>query len=269
MKKWLASTLLLALIGPALAAPPKKIVTLGGSLTEIVYALNEEQRLVAVDQSSSYPPAAAKLPKVGYYRAFSVEGVLAQKPDLVLASDQAGPPEALAKLQRSGVPVIVLPSAPNLAALEQRITGIASAVQEVEKGKAINARLKREVVQAPASNTRTLLLISRSGSPEGAGSETTADAILKLAGLNNVLAKQQGYKPLAMESIVALQPDVIVLSSMSIQNLGGIEKVLAMPGLAQTPAAKNKKIIVMDDLLLLGFGIRLPEALQQLKQAAK
>ncbi|MCX7205956.1 MAG: hemin ABC transporter substrate-binding protein [Proteobacteria bacterium] len=269
MKKWLIASILLTLLNPALAAAPKKIVTLGGALTEIVYALDAEARLVAVDQSSVYPPAANKLPKVGYYRAFSVEGVLSQKPDLILASDQAGPPEALARLQRTGIPVIVLPSAPNLAALEKRITGIASALQEEEKGKNIIAKLKREVVHVPASNTRALLLISRSGSPEGAGNETSADAILKLAGLNNVLAKQHGYKPLSMESIAALQPDVIVLSSMSIQNLGGMEKVLAMPGLAQTPAAKNKKIVMMDDLLLLGFGPRLPEALQQLKQVSK
>ncbi|AZN35206.1 heme/hemin ABC transporter substrate-binding protein [Iodobacter ciconiae] len=266
MKKWFIASVLLTLLHPVLAAAPKKIVTLGGSLTEIVYALNAEAHLVAVDQSSIYPPAASKLPKVGYYRAFSVEGVLSQKPDLILASDQAGPPEALAKLQRTGVPVIVLPSAPNLAALEKRISGIASVLQEEEKGKSMIANLKREVTPAPASHTRALLLISRSGSPEGAGNETTADAILKLAGLRNVLAKQNGYKPLSMESIAALQPDVIVLSTMSIQNLGGMEKVLAMPGLAQTPAAKNKKIVVMDDLLLLGFGPRLPEALQQLKQ---
>lgn len=266
MKKWLIFAILTALLNPAMAAAPKRIITLGGSLTEIVYALEAEERLVAADQSSIYPPAANKLPKVGYYRAFSVEGVLALKPDLIFASDQAGPPEALARLQRTGVPVVVLPSAPNMAALEKRIDGIASALQETDKGKAMIARLRRDVVPAPAGNTRALLLISRSGTPEGAGNDTTADAILKLAGLNNVLAKQHGYKPLSMESIAALQPDVIVLSTMSVQNLGGINKVLAMPGLAQTPAAKNKKVLIMDDLLLLGFGVRLPEALQQLKQ---
>jgi iron complex transport system substrate-binding protein len=269
MKKWLISVLFLTLLQPALAAAPKKIIVLGGVVTEIVYALGEQDRLLAVDQSSIYPAAAKKLPQVGYYRAFSLEGVLALKPDLILASDQAGPPEALARLQKSGVPVIVLPSAANLAALEKRISGIASALQEEEKGKTIIAKLKRDVVQAPMGNTKALVLISRSGTPEGAGSDTTVDAILKLAGLNNVLPKQRGYKPLSMESIAALQPDVVILSELSVQNLGGMNKLLTMPGLAHTPAAKNKKIIVMDDLLLLGFGIRLPEALQELKLVSK
>src|SRR5690606_30267932 len=86
----------------------QRVVTLGGTVTEIVYALDQGDRLVGDDQSSLYPEAATKLPRVGYYRAVPVEGVLALRPDLVLASEQAGPPEALARLKEVGIPVEII-----------------------------------------------------------------------------------------------------------------------------------------------------------------
>ncbi|WP_028453291.1 heme/hemin ABC transporter substrate-binding protein [Chitinilyticum aquatile] len=262
---------LLLLAGQALAEAPQRVVILGGSLTEIAFTLGAGDRVVGVDQSSIYPAAAKALPKVGYYRAFSLEGVLALKPDLILASDQAGPPAAIEQLRRLGKRVIVLPAAPTLAALEQRIYGIAGALQLRNDGRELVTRLQREVAaqqRLPASRLRTLLLISRSDRPEGAGRDTAAHSTLQLAGLQNVLAGQKGYKPLAQEGIAALRPELIVTSTMSLQAVGGIDKLLAMPGIAQTPAARQRRVVVLDDLLLLGFGPRLPEALQQLQQAA-
>lgn len=262
---------LLLLAGQALAEAPQRVVILGGSLTEIAFTLGAGDRVVGVDQSSIYPAAAKALPKVGYYRAFSLEGVLALKPDLILASDQAGPPAAIEQLRRLGKRVIVLPAAPTLAALEQRIHGIAGALQLRNDGRELVTRLQREVAaqqRLPASRLRTLLLISRSDRPEGAGRDTAAHSTLQLAGLQNVLAGQKGYKPLAQEGIAALRPELIVTSTMSLQAVGGIDKLLAMPGIAQTPAARQRRVVVLDDLLLLGFGPRLPEALQQLQLAA-
>jgi iron complex transport system substrate-binding protein len=113
------------------------------------------------------------------------------------------------------------------------------------------------------------MLMSRTGAPEGAGKNTSADAMMSLAGMSNVLAKQQGYKPLSQESLAALRPDVIITTTRSVESLGGIDKLLASPGLSQSPAAKQKRVLVMDDLLLLGFGPRLPEALTELKQLVR
>jgi iron complex transport system substrate-binding protein len=108
------------------------------------------------------------------------------------------------------------------------------------------------------------MLMSRTGEAEGGGKNTSADAMMALAGMSNVLAKQQGYKPLSQESLAALRPDVIITTTRSLESMGGMDKLLASPGLSQSPAAKQKRILVMDDLLLLGFGPRLPEALKQL-----
>ncbi|WP_027468739.1 heme/hemin ABC transporter substrate-binding protein [Deefgea rivuli] len=256
----------LSAISAVASAAEMRVVSLGGPLTEIVYALNAGDRLVAVDQSSVYPAAANQLPKVGYYRQFSVEGVLSAKPDLILASDQAGPPEALEQLRRMGRRVIVLPSAPTVAALEQRIHGVAAALGLRDDGRKMVASVQQQVAaltQKP-NQTRALMLMSRTGEAEGGGKNTSADAMMSLAGMSNVLAKQQGYKPLSQESLAALRPDVIITTTRSLESMGGMDKLLASPGLSQSPAAKQKRVLVMDDLLLLGFGPRLPEAMKQL-----
>src|SRR5690606_3033309 len=106
-------------------------------ITEIVYALDAGERLVGADASSIYPAAANKLPKVGYYRSFSIEGVASLKPGLVLASDQSGPPQALAQLRKLGSQVVLLPSEPTLAALDQRIMGVATALGMAPRGTAL------------------------------------------------------------------------------------------------------------------------------------
>lgn len=258
---------LLCAAGIAHAAPPARVVGLGGAITEIVYALDAGATLVGADTSSIYPPEAAKLPKVGYYRTFSVEGVASLKPNLVLASDQSGPPQAFEQLKKLGSKVVVLPSAPTLAALDARILGVAAALDMAPRGTALVEKLHAELkaIKPPAQRPRVLLVSSHTGRLQAAGEDTAAHAIIELAGGTNVLGSQTGYKPLSAEAAAALKPDVIVTTTMSVGGSGTVEAFLAQPGLNATPAAKQKRIVVMDDLLLLGFGPRLPEALRQLQ----
>lgn len=254
-------------VAGARAAAPARIVTLGGVVTEIAFALGAGDKVVGVDDSSLFPSAAQKLPKVGYYRGFSIEGVASLLPDLVLASDQAGPPQALEQLRRLGKPVVMLPSAPSVDALVQRIAGVADALGAQPAGEQLVTRIRAEVAAAAKAGAgqQVLLVSSRGGKFEGAGRETAADAILTLAGARNVLAAERGYKALSAEGAVALKPDVIVTTTMSLQASGGLDAFLAQPGIAVTPAGRARRVVVMDDLLLLGFGPRLPEALRQLQ----
>lgn len=264
LPRLLGAALLLAAAAPALA---QRVVTLGGAITEIVYALGADDKLVGTDASSQYPAATAALPKVGYYRDFSIEGVASLRPDLVIASDQAGPPNAMAQLRQLVPRVIVLPAAPTLEALLQRIDGVAAALGRPVDGTVLAARIQEEVKRvgrAPAGR-RVLLVSSRGGRLEAAGSETAADHMLRLAGASNVMAGERGYKPISGESAAALRPDVIVTTTMSVAALGGLDAFITQPGIAVTPAGRAKRVVVMDDLLLLGFGPRLPEALRQLQ----
>ena len=265
MRRFLLSLLALLPVF-AQAEEPRRVVTLGGSLTEIVYALDAQAGLVGVDQSSSYPAAATQLPQVGYYRNFSVEGVVGLKPTLVLATDHAGPPEALAKLQQLGPRVVVLPSAPTVEALEQRIRGVASELAARERGELLIAKIRASLAtSAPDKAPRALLLMGRDSHLQGAGKNTAANSMLQLTGAENVLASQEGYKPVSPEALAALAPEVIITTRMTVDSLGGEDKLITAPGIALTPAAKQGRIVIMDDLLLLGFGPRLPEALSELR----
>ena len=206
MKKWLAIALGWAMAASVHAAEPSRVVTLGGSVTEIVYGLGQGGRLVGDDQSSLYPEAATKLPRVGYYRAVPVEGVLSLKPDLVLASEQAGPPEALKRLAGVGVRVVTVSDAPSVDSLKSRIRAIAGALGVAAAGERMVEDVTQELARAeaiPATRARALLLINRTGSPQGAGRDTAANEVMHLAGLVNVLDGQQGYKPLSAEAIGA------------------------------------------------------------------
>lgn len=269
MKKWLAMAAGWAIALGAHAAPPARVVTLGGSVTEIVYQLGQGDKLVGDDLSSLYPEAATKLPRVGYYRSVPVEGVLSLKPDLVLASEQAGPPDALKRLADVGVRVVTVSDAPSVASLKSRIRGIADALGVAPAGERMVEDVTRELARAeavPATRARALLLINRTGSPQGAGRDTAANEVMHLAGLVNVLQDQHGYKPLSAEAMGALAPDLIIVTQASLDAGGGMDAFLRMPGIASTQAAAKRRIVVMDDLLILGMGPRLPLALTQLKQ---
>ncbi|MFC7205842.1 hemin ABC transporter substrate-binding protein [Comamonas endophytica] len=250
----------------AQAAAPARVVGLGGPVTEIIYALGAGERLVGADASSIYPAEAHRLPKVGYYRSFSIEGVASLKPDLVLASEDSGPLHALEQLRRLGSLVVILPSAPTLEALDQRIMGVAKALDIEPRGAALVQKLHADLraVRPSPAKPRVLLISSHTGRLQGAGDDTAAAAMLKLMDARNVLAGQRGYKPLSAEAAVALRPEVIVTGRMSVDASGGLDAFLAQPGLAATPAARSRRVVVMDDLLLLGFGPRLPEALRLL-----
>lgn len=262
--------LALALAGQARAATPRRVVSLGGVVTEIVHALGADERLVGVDQSSLYPPEARALPQVGYFRSFAVEGVLSLRPDLVLASEQSGPPHALEQLRAAGVPVVLVASSPKVGALESAIDAVAAALALDADGLARARRLHEALEEAvrPVSHggkpPRVLILSSHTGRLQAAGQGSAPDALLTLAGGANAFG-QPGYKAVSAETVAAARPEAILTSTLSIKAAGGLAGFAAQPGIAMTPAGREKRIIVLDDLLLLGFGPRLPQALAQVR----
>lgn len=271
MRRLLGAISLVLLTGVAWAAP-ERVVSLGGSVTEIVYALGQGDRLVADDESSLYPEAAQKLPRVGYYRTVPVEGVVSMKPDMVLASEHAGPPKTMTRLAQLGIPVQIVSDKPSLDSLYQRIDQIAVVLQATSQAKALTARIRSDIAAAqsrPAPASRALVLVNRTGSFMGAGGQTAADTVLHLAGLDNALANQKGYTPVSTEGLAALQPDIIVITTTSLKASGGLEAFMARPGVSSTPAAHRKRIVVIDDLLILGLGPRVAQAISQLKDAAR
>ncbi len=247
----------------------ERVVAVGGGVTEIVYALGAQGRLVGVDTTSLYPEAARRLPQVGYLRALSAEGVLSLQPDVVIADEAAGPPAALEQIARAGVRVVRVGDGYDPDAVLRRVAGVAAALDQVAAGEALAAALREDIgtveraVAADPARPRVLFLLGVGrGAPQASGRGTAADAMIRLAGGRNVIDAYQGYRPLSAERIAALDPAIIVTTRESVEQIGGIDAVLHLPGIAQTRAAADRRVVAFDTLYLLGFGPRLAHALR-------
>lgn len=249
------------------AVDTSRLVTLGGSATETVYALGAGARVVGVDTSSLYPPEVTQKPNVGYVRSFSVEGVLSLGPTAVIAVDSASPREGLDQLRSAGIEVVMVPTERSVAGARERVVKVAEALGNPAGGRALVARIDAEMTRVEAlvarasSKPRVLFVYARgSGTLNVAGRETGADEVLRLAGATNAVKGFAGYRPLTSESVVKAAPDVLLVTKHGLKGIGGRSALLKIPGIAFTPAAKGQRIVVMDDLLLLGFGPRVAEA---------
>ncbi len=250
-----------------------RVVCLGGAVTETVFALGAGDRVIAVDDSSAYPPEAASLPRVGYFRSISAEGVLTVKPDLVLASAEAGPPDALAQIERAGARVVRIPGAATAEGCVERVRAIGAALGLAETADALAMRIERalgELVSHVSSGepVRVLFVFARgAGTLNVAGRDTAAREIIRLAGGHNAMDGFSGYRPLTAESLVEAEPDVVLTTTSSLAGIGGERALWAVPGMSAVPAAKRHRLVALDDLLLLGFGPRLPEAVRELRES--
>lgn len=242
-------------------ADRRRVVTVGGVVTEIVAALGELPRVVAVDASSTFPESVTRLPQVGYLRQLAAEGVLSLRPSLVLTTTEVGPPTTLAQLRGAGVPVFVVEGGPGVDTARQRIRRIAAVLDKAPQGDALvrtlDAELSRVAVPTGA-RPKVLFLYARGpGAPQVAGRDTAADAMISLAGGENPMhAQWAGYRPLTAEGLVSAAPDVLLVTDRGLGAMGGPTAITALPGVAQTPCASPARLVAMDDLLLLGFGPR-------------
>lgn len=258
----------------ALAAEvPERIISADGSLTEIVYALGESERLVGVDTTSSYPPEARKKAQIGYKRAISAEGTLSLSPDVVIATEDSGPDKVIQQLKAAGVEFQVMSAAPELTAVQEKITHVAALLGKPEAGEVLWQQVEQSVKSATAlSQTvktplRVMFVLSAGDrSPLIGGEKTGADTMIRLAGGTNAAHAFEGYKPMPVEAIVAARPDVILMMDRAGHNMTA-EQLFAQPGFAATPAAQDQRLIRIDGLKLLGFGPRVGEAIAELTSA--
>jgi iron complex transport system substrate-binding protein len=262
----LALTLLPAF---AQAQGQPRIISVGGAVTETVFALGAQGQLVGVDTTSLYPVDATKLPQVGYARTLSAEGVLALMPQLLLASGEAGPPQVLAQLQRAGVRVEVLNEQHRFDGILTRTTRIGQLCGREREATQLVTRLQQDWAARPkppaGSAPRVLFVLAHAGGQlRVAGEGTGADAMLALAGVRNAFAGMHGYKPLTAEAALQAAPDIILCTDQGLQAQGGADGLLKAPGLALTPAGRTRRVASMEALLLLGFGPRLPQAVAEL-----
>ena len=249
---------------------PSKIITLSGNVTETVFALGLGEQVIGVDSSSLYPEEATKKGQVGYHRRINAEGLLSLSPDLIIATDAAGPPEVIEQIRKSGIPMVVLSSDPTLNGAQNRIQQISKLLDTEKEGHLLIWEMedKIKLVTKPETPPKVLFIYARGGGTQNvAGVETSANAMIELAGGINAVTEYTGYKPMNAEAILAAQPDYILFTAKGLESVGGADEIKKLPGISETPAAKNDRIISIDDLLLLGFGPRTAEGVLQLSNA--
>jgi iron complex transport system substrate-binding protein len=274
-------TLYGALVAICLSASPlpadgaqADVLSIGGSVTEIVYALDKGRRLVARDSTSIYPQAANGLPDVGYMRALSPEGVLAVAPALILSEEGAGPPETIAALQAAAIPFITIPDAYDAEGVIAKVLAVGEALGAQEQATvlardvATQFETLSERIKPQSTPKKVMFILSTSGGRIlASGTNTAADGIIALAGGKNAMLGFEGYKSVTDEAVVAAAPDVILMMDRTGDHATSNAALFAMPALAPTPAAANQAIVRMNGLYLLGFGPRTAQATLDLNEA--
>lgn len=260
--------------GTGAATAGDRVLSLGGSVTEIVVALGAESRLIGRDTTSTYPERVQALPDVGYLRALAPEGVLSLSPDLILAEASAGPPETVQVLTAAGVRFVAVPGTATPAGVIAKILTVADALNLPQEGAALAARVQTEFdtaagkAQVSGPKKRVLFVLSlQGGRVMAAGAGTEAEGMITLAGAENAVTGFSGYKPLTDEAILAAAPDVLLMMDRAGPQAVDLAQIQAQPALAATPAGKAGALVRMDGLWLLGFGPRTPEAITALHAA--
>ncbi|MGF7400424.1 ABC transporter substrate-binding protein [Thermoanaerobacterium thermosaccharolyticum] len=228
---------------------PKRIVSLSPSTTELIYAIGAGKDVVGVTNYDNYPPEVKSVAKVGGYEGPNIEAILAQKPDIVFASNLSGK-DQMETLQKSGIPVVVL-EAQNINQIYDSIKILGEIIGNVEKGNEIINKMKDKIKEInykvkDLPKVNVFYVVDTNGNWT-AGKGTFIDELITLAGGNNVASDANGWAQYSMEKLMQKNPDVIITS----QHATNANNIKNMPGYKDTKAAKDGKIFIIsnDDII--------------------
>ncbi|MFI9787644.1 hemin ABC transporter substrate-binding protein [Kitasatospora sp. NPDC051984] len=253
----------------------ERIIPLNGSLAELVFSLGLGPNAVARDVSTTFEQAA-RLPVITQAHEVSAEGVLSLRPTVVLADRSTGPAEAVEQIRAAGVPVIVLDDAKKLDDIGSRIDRVAAALGVPEAGAELKSRTAQQIsevqAQIPAAGgarPKVAFLYLRGSASVFllGGPDSGAPSLIEAAGGEDAgtAAHLTGdFTPLTSEALVKAAPDAILVMSKGLESVGGAEGLLKLPGVAQTPAGLDHRIVAVDDGRLLSYGPRTPQVLREI-----
>ena len=259
---------------PVVITDVSRIVVLNGDIAEVVFALGLGANVVATDTSSTFPAEVKALPKVGYQRTLAAEGILSQRPTVVLGDEGAGPPAVLEQVQGAGTPVVLLATGKTLEAPAAKIRAVAAALGVAADGERLASKVNAEIEEARRPLARVtgakprvaFLYVRGTSTLMIGGKDSGADAMI--AGAGGIDAGTEAgmvnFVPLTAESLVAANPDVLLLLSAGLTSVGGIDGLMGLPGVAQTSAGQARRVLAYDDLYLIGLATRTGAALGEL-----
>jgi iron complex transport system substrate-binding protein len=240
--------------------------------------LGGESKLVGVDTTSQHPESLKALPSIGYQRQLSAEGVLSLRPQILVGTEEMGPPPVLSQIRSAGVRVELFSAQADVPTLQGNLQHLGKLLGAEDRATQLMATYQQALEQQKIRVTRAqltqpspgvlLLLGHAGGKPLIAGKDTAADWLLQRAGGHN-LATHTGYKPFSNESLVSLDPDVLVFADRALSGDAARAALFKEnPILASTRAAREGRVIELDPTLLVGgLGPRLPDSLKKLSDS--
>lgn len=255
------------------AAQAKRIITLSGALSETVHALGLNANIVAVDVTSEYPEEINRKPRVSKDRNISLEGLLAFKPDLIIAPPAEISKAIESKLLQLGIKVQIVNQEYSVSGAQRFVKQVGAVVGRSQAAHQLASKIDKEVksslshIKTSSKKPKVLFIYAQGvGLMSVAGKGSQLDAIISLAGGKNAVQEFNDFKPYSTEALIKSNPDVLLLFDFGASSLGGKNAVLRMPGVAMTNAGKAGNIVTMNGPLLTNFSTRLPQAIQELNK---
>lgn len=242
----------------------ERLVPLTPAVTQIVLGLGAGDLVVAVPGGTERMPETAGLPRISHGRTPSAEAILAVRPTLVIG-DSSLDRAVRTQLERAGVRLRLVTAVETPSAASERIAAVGELLGRADAARALQQRMRQQFGRAAAMHRHAqpavLFVYARGpGTVYAAGTNTGIATLITLSGGRNAVQAFEGFKPLTAEAVLAAQPEVLVLTSDGLASLGGIDGLLRLPGMAATSAGRTRRVVRIDDELVLGFGPRVGEA---------
>ena len=242
-----------------------RVVVAGGSITEIIYFLNSEEKIVAIDVTSNYPEKAKELPSIGYVRNLSAEGILSMNPSIVFGEDDMGPPGVIKQLRDINIDLRIIPEEKTIDGILDKIYCIASIIDKLPNAESkINSTLIPDILNIEkrlSTSTlipkRVMFIFSIKGNKIiVAGSGTSGNGFIKMTGSENIFGTIEGWKSVSQEAVIKENPDYIIMSQRDLHNSETIKSISENPIFKNIRASKEGNFIFDDAMAMLGYGPR-------------
>lgn len=245
-----------------------RIISLSGTLTEIIHVLGEGDKITAVDITSSYPEDMGDTKKLGHTSTIKAEGLISLNPTHVLLEKGTIDENIVSQVESAGINVLIFEREYTVKGTKELIKEVAAQLNtEVNKNSFSEIDKKLAQVESLPNRPKILFIYGRgAGNLMVAGENTALQSVIELAGGQNAVSGFESFKPLSNEVLIESNPDFILLFDSAKKSLNGMEGILNIPGVGETNAGKNKNILFMDGQLLSGFGPRLGAAVYKLNQ---
>lgn len=248
-----------------------------GTLAQTVWALGLGDNLIGRSNSASFP-AVAHVPNVaGANGALSIEGVLAARPSVFLTDTTSATPAVREQLRAAGVTVVYFDPERTMDGVVPQIQAVADALGVTAAGQALAQRTSDEIAAASAAvptqdpqpkiaflYLRSTAITMIAGRGSGADSLITA-----LGGIDAGTAAgiDEPFVAITSEAMIAAAPDILLVMSDGLESVDGVDGLVQIPGIAQTPAGRNKRVVDMSDAVILSFGPNTGRVISALSEA--